>query len=238
MYRQRATIKTVLRLVFHFACAGLLSACAFIATSSSHTNKKSVETTKPRAANQSKILQNLPKKLVVIKPLFGVDIQIVFSIQIGSNWTNQKIKFSPISPASTGTLHGQDTLSIPITGGSLKYQTFPPTASGTFVGSGGFTLSQEIKLMEVIRNIKFDLAKHVVLASINNRANQELFDLRGISNVSINQAKQLTLRKIALFAPNHVNETFRNYFQPHEPIGIATITISTTSSDSVGRNRQ
>lgn len=238
MCHPREAAKTIISVVLKVSCTGLLSACSIITTGSTHANKTFDESTYSYQANHSKTFLSTKQKPLSIKPLFGVDIQIAFSIQVGSYWTSQKIKFSAIHPGSAGALHGEDTLSIPITGGKLSYQTSPPTASGTIVASGGFMLSKENNFGEIIRNIKFDIAKHVVLASVNNTADQELFELRGIHNLSIIPSKQITLRSINLFAPRHENKALKNYFRPKQLIGVATITISITQSNLVNQHKQ
>lgn len=213
---------------FAVSCSAILSACTTFSTSSFNSSKQPNQPTpKPKVSSGSKY-GITPDTAALLKPLFGLDIQVAFSLQTGSFWTNQKIKFIPIAPGSTGALHGKDTLSIPITSGSLSYQTSPPAAIGVFGSSGGFSLEQSDNSLAV-RNLNFDLSTDMAYADINNKY-QKLFRLLGPHGISVDRANLVILRRIEIYPLQNESKNLRSYFQPGQMVGIATVDISTTPS--------
>lgn len=159
--------------------------------------------------------------------LTGVDTQIAFSTIVGTGWTNQKLAFSPVSPASSGSSNGEKTLSLPISGGNFEYQKSNQATSGSIDTSGGFILSGSgIPTLEVT-DLIINLSKNSVTATINGSKGKALFLINGAPAVSVQGTKDVIFG-ITLQLDPAAEPQLQKAFEADRSLG--AVTITTTSS--------
>lgn len=162
---------------------------------------------------------------ISLSNLTGVDSQIVFSTDIGSMWTDQRITVTAIAPASVGASNGEQTISIPITGGNLAYDPTKQKATGTIDNSGGFSLVQSGKPTLIITDLNINLSTRLITATINGQRNVPLFSVNGTPAVSLD-GSEATVRGIMVMLSPKVDSQIQNYFTAVRSLGALTVTTS------------